>query len=231
MASSGSDHAVREQSRSPVPCCRARATVSRAPPCTNYYASPPWYIAPLQQLGGTDSVAAANARALASAARAEELQARWATPPPYAPEPRRTPRALRPAPAEPDTRLCPGRSRPFGSINGCCWRWTDTWSRLNTSSPWRPRDGSTRLPRCPTAKCCPNFFPRALTLQHHHHRPPMASYRNDALVQDKERAVEQLAEARADEAVSLHSEVQATSAKATKVRFSFGLSCFVKVLV
>ena len=30
----------------------------------------------LQQLGGTDSVAAANARAVASAARVEELQAR-----------------------------------------------------------------------------------------------------------------------------------------------------------
>ena len=36
----------------------------------------------------------------------------------------------------------------------------------------------------------------------------MASYRNDALVQDKERAVEQLAEAKANEAVTLHSEVQ-----------------------
>ena len=31
MASSGSDHAVREQSRSPVPRCRARATVSPRP--------------------------------------------------------------------------------------------------------------------------------------------------------------------------------------------------------
>ena len=36
----------------------------------------------------------------------------------------------------------------------------------------------------------------------------MASYRDDALVQDKERAVEQLAEAKANEAVTLHSEVQ-----------------------
>ena len=36
----------------------------------------------------------------------------------------------------------------------------------------------------------------------------MASYRNDALVQDKERAVKQSAEARADEVVTLHSEVQ-----------------------
>ena len=36
----------------------------------------------------------------------------------------------------------------------------------------------------------------------------MASCRNDALVQDKERAVEQLAEAKANEAVTLHSEVQ-----------------------
>ena len=36
----------------------------------------------------------------------------------------------------------------------------------------------------------------------------MASYRNDALVQDKERAVKQLAEARADEVVTLHLEVQ-----------------------
>ena len=35
----------------------------------------------------------------------------------------------------------------------------------------------------------------------------MASYRNDALVQDKERAVKQSAEARADEVVTLHSEV------------------------
>ena len=35
----------------------------------------------------------------------------------------------------------------------------------------------------------------------------MASYRNDALVQDKERAVKQLAEARADEVVTLHSGV------------------------
>ena len=40
MAPSGSDHAVREQSRSPVPRCRARATVSLRP----IYASPPWYI-------------------------------------------------------------------------------------------------------------------------------------------------------------------------------------------
>ena len=36
----------------------------------------------------------------------------------------------------------------------------------------------------------------------------MASYRNDALVEDKERAVEQLAEAWANEVVTLHSEVQ-----------------------
>ena len=60
-----------------------------------------YIIAPPQQLGG--SVAAANARALASAARAEELQARWATPPPYAPDARPVrallaPRRPRPAP-------------------------------------------------------------------------------------------------------------------------------------
>ena len=157
---------MREQSssRSPVSRCRARATVSLCP--TNYYASPPWYIAcfvaaPPQQLDGTDLVAA-------SAARAEELQARWATPPPYAPDARPV-RALRPAPAAPRTRARP--LGPFGSINGCCWRWTDTWSWLDTSAPWRPRDGSTQLPRWPEAKCCQNSRERLpFSLQHHHHR-------------------------------------------------------------
>jgi hypothetical protein len=47
----------------------------------------------------------------------------------------------------------------------------------------------------------------AIKLPYIHH-PPMASYRNDALVQDKERAVKQSAEARADEVVTLRSEVQ-----------------------
>ena len=115
-----------------------------------------WYIACTppqqlgQQLGGTDLV-------VASAARAEELQARWATPPPYTPDARPV-RALRPAPAAPRTRAY-ARARPlgpFGSINGCCWGWTDTWSWLDTSAPWRPRDGSTQLPRWPEAKCCQN---------------------------------------------------------------------------
>ena len=57
-------------------------------------------------------------------------------------------------PAAPRTRARP--LGPFGSINGCCWRWTDTWSWLDTSAPWRPRDGSTQLPRWPEAKCCQN---------------------------------------------------------------------------
>ena len=74
------------------------------------------------------------------------------------------PRRPRPAPV-------PALLGPFGSINGCCWRWTDTWSWLDTSAPWRPRDGSTQLPRWPEAKCCQNSRERLpFSLQHHHHR-------------------------------------------------------------
>ena len=83
----------------------------------------------------------------------------------HAPRALLAPRRPRPAPVP---ALCLGL---FGSINGCCWRWTDTWSWLDTSAPWRPRDGSTQLPRWPEAKCCQNSRERLpFSLQHHHHR-------------------------------------------------------------
>ena len=154
MASSGGDHAVREQSRSPVPRCRARAaTVSPRP------TSPPWYIALLALHHRSNWMAPTWSRHLPRGLRSYKQGRPLLHHMPV--------RALRPAPAAP--HLCP----PFGSvgsINGCCWRWTDTWSWLDTSALWRPRDGSTQLPRRPEAKCCQNLHERLLTLQHHHHR-------------------------------------------------------------
>ena len=153
---------------------------------------------------------------VASAARAEELRARWATPPPYAPDARPVP-CLRPAgraphPCPPFVWVCLVQSMAVvgdGRIPGLGWTLQHHGDLV--TAPLNSLGGPRRNAAKIYASAYPSPFSTTITaiydivatINRHIHHPPMASYRNDALVQDKERAVKQSAEARADEVVTL----------------------------